>query len=104
MPASLPLGLNGIRLLLLIQSNLYWEGRRVGLFDTNDDFDTSYFDSVTMVELFGHEFNEDNFGIGITFGKFNQTGLTDKECNEKQNTMNIQIKSADEVFQSYLTL
>lgn len=55
---------------------IYLDGRRVGVFDTNDDCDTIYFDSVTMVELFGQEFNVDNFGIGITFGYFNKTGLT----------------------------
>jgi hypothetical protein len=81
---------------------IYQDGRRVGLFNTNDDFDTSYFDSVTMCELFGQEFNVDNFGIGITFGKFNSTGLTTEECNQRKQLINTQLKSADEVFQSYL--
>lgn len=83
---------------------IYLEGRRVGLFDINDDFHTIYFDSVTMFELFGQEFNVDNFGIGITFGKFNSTGLTPEECNQRKQLLNTQIKSAGEVFQSYLTL
>ena len=79
-----------------------YEGRRVGLYDVNDDNDTIYFDSVTMFELFGPEFNVDNFGIGITFGRFDRTGLTNEEYNRQKHETNEMLKSADEVFKLYL--
>ena len=81
---------------------IHYEGRRVGLFDVNDNTDTIYFDSVTMFELFGPEFNADNFGIGITFGRFYREGLTNEEYNRQKNETNIMLKSADEVFKMYL--
>lgn len=81
---------------------IYYEGRRVGLYDVNDDTDTIYFDSVTMFELFGQEFNVDNFGIGITFGRFDRTGLTNEEYNRQKHETNEMLKSADEVFKLYL--
>lgn len=81
---------------------IHYEGRRVGLFDINDDTDTIYFDSVTMFELFGPEFNVDNFGIGITFGRFDRTGLTNEEYNRQKHETNEMLKSADEVFKLYL--
>ena len=81
---------------------IYFNGRRVGLFDKDDDTDTIYFDSVTMFELFGQEFNVDNFGIGITFGRFDRTGLTNEEYNRQKHETNEMLKSADEVFTLYL--
>ena len=81
---------------------IYYHGRRVGLYDVNDDTDTIYFDSVTMFELFGQEFNVDNFGIGITFGRFDRTGLTNEEYNRQKNETNEMLRSADEVFKLYL--
>lgn len=81
---------------------IYYEGRRVGLFDVNDNTDTIYFDSVTMFELFGPEFNVDNFGIGITFGRFDREGLTNEEYNRQKNETNEMIRSANEVFKMYL--
>ena len=80
---------------------IHYEGRRVGLFDVNDDTDTIYFDSVTMFELFGPEFNADNFGIGITFGRFVREGLTNEEYNRQKHETNVMLKSADEVFKMY---
>jgi hypothetical protein len=81
---------------------IYYQGRRVGLFDRDDDNDTIYFDSVTMFELFGPEFNADNFGIGITFGRFDREGLSNEEYNRQKNETNVMLKSADEVFKMYL--
>jgi hypothetical protein len=81
---------------------IYYQGRRVGLFDRDDDNDTIYFDSVTMFELFGPEFNADNFGIGITFGRFDRGGLSNEEYNRQKNETNVMLKSADEVFKMYL--
>jgi len=81
---------------------IYYQGRRVGLFNRDNDTDTIYFDSVTMFELFGQEFNVDNFGIGITFGRFDREGLSNEEYNRQKNETNVMLKSADEVFKMYL--
>jgi hypothetical protein len=44
----------------------------------------------------------DNFGIGITFGRFVREGLTNEEYNQQKHETNVMLKSADEVFKMYL--
>jgi hypothetical protein len=82
---------------------IFFQGRRVGLFDENDNTDTLYFDAVTMTELFGSEFTPEYFSIGINFGLFDQTNLTLDEINDKKQAINIMIKSADDVLQLYFS-
>ena len=80
---------------------IYFNGRRVGLFDVNDDHNTIYFNPPTMLELFGSEFNADNFSIGITFGLFHSDGMTNKEITTKKNELDKMMQDAADVFQLY---
>ena len=80
---------------------IYYNGRRVGLFDVNDDHNTIYFNTPTMIELFGPEFNADNFSIGITFGLFRSDGMTNKQIYAKKNELDAMIQGAADVFQLY---
>jgi hypothetical protein len=80
---------------------LYYNNRRVGLFIRPNDTDTIYFDSVTMFELFGQDFNADNFSIGITFGRFDRTGLTVDQFNKQKNETNLTLARAHDHFQEF---
>ena len=80
---------------------IFFKGRRVGLFDENDNTDTLYFDSTTMTELFGDAYTPEYFSIGINFGLFDQTGLTIDQINIKKQSINTIIESAENVFQLY---
>jgi hypothetical protein len=66
------------------------------------DMDSIYFDSVTMFELFGQEFNKDNFPVGITFGRFDKTGLTLDQYNKQQNETNLMLARGHDIFQEFL--
>jgi hypothetical protein len=81
---------------------LYYKGRRVGLYVVPGDMDSIYFDSVTMFELFGQEFNKDNFPGGITFGRFDKTGLTLDQYNKRQNETNLLLAKGHDIFQEFL--
>jgi hypothetical protein len=81
---------------------LYYKGQRVGLYVVPGDMDTIYFDSVTMFELFGQDFNKDKFPVGITFGRFDKTGLTLDQYNKKQNETNLLMARGHDVFQEFL--
>ena len=80
---------------------IFFNERRVGLFDENDNTNTIYFDSVTMTQLLGEQYTSEHFSIGINFGLFDETGLTIDEINDKKQSMNIMIKSAKDVLQLY---
>jgi len=80
---------------------IFFQGRRVGLFDENDNIDTLYFDSTTMTELFGDAYTSEHFSIGVNFGGFDPTGLTLAEINCKKDAINTIIFSAENVFQLY---
>ena len=80
---------------------IYYEGRRVGLYDRNDDNSTIYFDSITMFDIFGPEFNADNFSVGITFGRFDKTGLTVDQYNKQQNETNLLLARGHDIFQEF---
>ena len=82
---------------------IFFQGRRVGLFDENDNTNTIYFDSTTMTELLGHVYTPEYFSIGINFGLFDQTNLTIDEINDKKDAINIMIKSASTVLQLYFS-
>jgi hypothetical protein len=81
---------------------LYYKDQRVGLYVVTGDMDTIYFDSVTMFELFGQDFNKDNFPVGITFGRFDKTGLTLDQYNKQQNETNLLLARGHDIFQEFL--
>ena len=81
---------------------LYYKNQRVGLYVVSGDMDSIYFDSVTMFELFGQEFNKDNFPVGITFGRFDKTGLTVDQYNKQKNETNILLTRGHDIFQEFL--
>jgi hypothetical protein len=81
---------------------LYYNHQRVGLYVVTGDMDSIYFDSVTMFELFGQEFNKDNFPVGITFGRFDKTGLTLDQYNKQKNETNLLLARGHDIFQEFL--
>jgi hypothetical protein len=81
---------------------LYYKNQRVGLYVVSGDMDSIYFDSVTMFELFGQEFNKDNFPVGITFGRFDRTGLTVDQFNKQKNDTNLLLARGHDIFQEFL--
>jgi len=80
---------------------IFFQGRRVGLFDENDNTDTLYFDSTTMTELFGDAYTSEYFSIGVNFGLFHQTGLSIAQINDKKQAINMICDSASNVLQLY---
>lgn len=81
---------------------LYYNDRRVGLYVVPGDMDSIYFDSVTMFELFGQEFNKDKFPVGVTFGRFDKTGLTLDQYNKQTNETNLMLTRGHDIFQEFL--
>jgi hypothetical protein len=81
---------------------LYYNNQRVGLYVVPGDMDSIYFDSVTMFELFGQEFNVANFPVGITFGRFDKTGLTVDQYNKQKNETNLLLARGHDIFQEFL--
>ena len=80
---------------------IYYKGRRVGLFDVNDDHNTIYFNPATMLDIFGQDFNADNFSIGITFGLFHTEGMTSDEIINKKKDIDNMTQGAADVFKLY---
>jgi hypothetical protein len=80
---------------------LYYKNERVGLYVVTGDMDSIYFDSVTMFHLFGQEFNVDNFPVGITFGRFDRTGLTLDQYNKRNNETNLMLARGHDIFQEF---
>lgn len=80
---------------------IYYNNKRVGLYVIFGNADTIYFDSLTMFNLFGQDFNADNFSIGITFGRFDRTGLTNEQYNKRMNETNLLLKRGHDIFQDF---
>lgn len=65
---------------------LYYKNQRVGLYVVAGDMDSIYFDSVTMFELFGQEFNKDNFLLA------SHSGDSTRRDSRLTNTINSRMK------------